>query len=132
MNRIFRNAVFPIMVVILLAFLAQRLLLNNDKSEAPPKNWSSMMADIKTDDVKSLEQNTAANSVKVTIKPAVNAAADAEPVTYTVGIPGDEAWNEVYDAHKDAINITGSETKGPVERAWILSSTRCSSLRMYM
>ncbi len=112
MNRIFRNAVFPIMVVILLAFLAQRLLLNNDKSEAPPKNWSSMMADIKTDDVKSLEQNTAANSVKVTIKPAVNAAADAEPVTYTVGIPGDEAWNEVYDAHKDAINITGSETKG--------------------
>ncbi len=100
------------MVVILLAFLAQRLLLNNDKSEAPPKNWSSMMADIKTDDVKSLEQNTAANSVKVTIKPAVNAAADAEPVTYTVGIPGDEAWNEVYDAHKDAINITGSETKG--------------------
>jgi len=100
------------MVVILLAFLAQRLLLNNDKSEAPPKNWSSMLADIKTDDVKSLEQNTAANSVKVTIKPAVNAAADAEPVTYTVGIPGDEAWNEVYDAHKDAINITGSETKG--------------------
>ncbi len=112
MNRFSRNAVFPIMVVILLAFLAQRLLLNNDKSEAPPKNWTSMLADIKTDNVKSLEQNTAANNVKITLKPAANAAAEAEPVTYIVGIPGDEAWNEVYDAHKGAINITGSVTKG--------------------
>ena len=112
MNRIFRNAVFPIMVVILIAFLAQRLLLNNDTPEAPPRNWSTMLTDLKGGDVKQLEQNTAANNVKVTLKPAANAKPDAEPVTYTVGIPGEKAWDEVYDANKDVINITGAETGG--------------------
>ena len=112
MNRIFRNAVFPILVVILLAFLAQRLLLNNNGPEAPPRNWSTMLTDLKGGDVKQLEQNTAANNVKVTLKPAANAKPDAEPVTYTVGIPGDQAWAEVYDTNKDAVNITGAETGG--------------------
>ncbi len=112
MNRIFRNAVFPIMVVILIAFLAQRLLLNNDTPEAPPRNWSTMLTDLKGGDVKELEQNTSANNVKVTLKPAANAKPDAEPVTYTVGIPGEKAWDEVYDANKDAITITGAETGG--------------------
>lgn len=112
MNRIFRNAVFPIMVVILIAFLAQRLLLNNDTPEAPPRNWSTMLTDLKGGDVKQLEQNTAANNVKVTLKPAANAKPDAEPVTYTVGIPGEKAWDEIYDANKDVINITGAETGG--------------------
>ena len=112
MNRIFKNAVFPIMVVILIAFLAQRLLLNNDAPEAPPRNWSTMLTDLKGGDVKQLEQNTAANNVKVTLKPAANAKPDAEPVTYTVGIPGEKAWDEVYDANKAVINITGAETGG--------------------
>ena len=112
MNRIFRNAVFPILVVILLAFLAQRLLLNNNGPDAPPRNWSTMLTDLKGGDVKQLEQNTAANNVKVTLKPAANAKPDAEPVTYTVGIPGDQAWAEVYDTNKDAVNITGAETGG--------------------
>ena len=112
MNRIFRNAVFPILVVILIAFLAQRLLLNNDVPEAPPRNWSTMLTDLKGGDVKQLEQNTAANNVKVTLKPAANAKPDAEPVTYTVGIPGEKAWDEVYDANKDVITITGAETGG--------------------
>jgi cell division protease FtsH len=111
-NRIFRNAVFPILVVILIAFLAQRLLLNNDAPEPPPRNWSTMLTDLKGGDVKQLEQNTAANNVKVTLKPTANAKPDAEPVTYTVGIPGEKAWAEVYDTNKDAINITGAETGG--------------------
>ena len=112
MNRIFRNAVFPILVVILLAFLAQRLLLNNNGPEAPPRNWSTMLTDLKGGDVTQLEQNTAANNVKVTLKPAADAKSGAEPVTYTVGIPGDQAWAEVYDTNKDAVNITGAETGG--------------------
>ena len=112
MNRIFRNAVFPILVVILLAFLAQRLLLNNNGPDAPPRNWSTMLTDLKGGDVKQLEQNTAANNVKVTLKPAADAKPGAEAVTYTVGIPGDQAWAEVYDTNKDAVNITGAETGG--------------------
>jgi len=111
-NRIFRNAVFPILVVILLAFLAQRLLLNNNGPEAPPRNWSTMLTDLKGGDVKQLEQNTAANNVKVTLKPAADAKPGAEAVTYTVGIPGDQAWAEVYDTNKDVVNITGAETGG--------------------
>ena len=48
MPRIFKNAVFPILVVILLAFLAQRLLLNGDSSGAPPRNWSTLLSNLET------------------------------------------------------------------------------------
>ena len=108
MPRIFKNAVFPILVVILLAFLAQRLLLNGGSSDAPPKNWSTLLSDLKGGDVQALDQNVGSNNVKVTLKPADGKAAE----TYTVGIPGDEAWNQVYDANKEKVEITGNEIGG--------------------
>ena len=108
MPRIFKNAVFPILVVILLAFLAQRLLLNNNSSDAPPKNWSTLLSDLKDGDVTALDQNVGSNNVKVTLKPADGKAAES----YTVGIPGDEAWNQVYDANKEKVQITGNEVGG--------------------
>jgi cell division protease FtsH len=107
-NRIFKNAVFPILVVILLAFLAQRLLLNNDSSEAPPKTWSTMLGDLKDGDVTALDQNVSSNNVKVTLKPVDGKAAE----NYTVGIPGDAAWDEVYEANKDKLTITGAPIEG--------------------
>ncbi len=112
MQRIFRTAVFPILVVILLAFLAQRLLLTDSSKEAPPRTWSTMLTDLKDGDVTALEQNTAKNSVKVTLKPAPNQAADAEAESYTVGIPGEEAWNEVYAAQSGNIDIAGAQNEG--------------------
>ncbi len=115
MNRIFRTAVFPILVVILLAFLAQRLLLSDSSSEAPPKTWSTMLTDLQDGDVAKLEQNTSKNNVKVVLEPTPaqtteNAAAEGE--TYTVGIPGEEAWNQVYEQQKGKIDIAGAETGG--------------------
>ena len=112
MSRIFRTAVFPILVVILLAFLAQRLLLSDQKPEQPPRDWSTMLTDLKDGDVESLQQNTAKNNVKVTLKPASDAAADAEPDAYTVGIPGEKAWDQVYEEYKGEVNVAGSETGG--------------------
>ncbi len=112
MSRIFRTAVFPILVVILLAFLAQRLLLSDQKDEQPPRDWSTMLTDLKDGDVEALQQNTAKNNVKVTLKPAPDAAADAEPDTYTVGIPGEKAWDQVYDQYKGEVDVAGSETGG--------------------
>ncbi|MGI9186752.1 MAG: ATP-dependent metallopeptidase FtsH/Yme1/Tma family protein, partial [Gaiellales bacterium] len=108
MNRIFKNAVFPILVVILLAFLAQRLLLNNDSTDAPPKTWSTMLTDLKDGDVTALDQNVSSNNVKVTLKPVDGKAAE----NYTVGIPGDAAWDQVYEANKDKLTITGAEVGG--------------------
>ncbi len=108
MKRSFRNAVFPILVVILLAFLAQRLLLGNDTPEAPPRNWTTMLSDLKAGDVKRLEQNTASNNVKVTLTKQVN----GEAVTYTVGIPGELAWNGVYDQYRSTVNVAGAEMGG--------------------
>ena len=112
MSRIFRTAVFPILVVILLAFLAQRLLLSDQKDEQPPRDWSTMLTDLKDGDVETLQQNTAKNNVKVTLKPAPDAAADAEPDAYTVGIPGEKAWDQVYDEYRGDVNIAGSEAGG--------------------
>ncbi len=112
MQRIFRTAVFPILVVILLAFLAQRLLLTDSSTEAPPRTWTTMLSDIQQGDVTALEQNTAKNSVTVTLKPTAALAEGEEPETYSVGIPGEEAWNEVYAAQTGTIDIAGAENEG--------------------
>jgi len=112
LQRIFRTAVFPILVVILLAFLAQRLLLTDSSTEAPPRTWTTMLSDIQQGDVTALEQNTAKNSVTVTLKPTAALAEGEEPETYSVGIPGEEAWNEVYAAQTGTIDIAGAENEG--------------------
>ena len=59
-------------------------------------------------DVQALDQNTGSNNVKVTLKPQGGKAAE----TYTVGIPGEQAWNEVYSANKESVQITGNEVGG--------------------
>ena len=108
MRRIFKSAVFPILVVIMLAYLAQNLLLGDKGADKPPRDWSTMQADLKDGDVKQLEQNTASNNVKVTLKSMTDGNADA----YTVGIPGEKAWDQVYDEYRSSVNIAGSETGG--------------------
>ena len=108
MNRFLKSAIFPIIVVIMLAYLAQNLLLSGDESDEPPRTWVTMQADLEDGTVKSLEQDTANNSVTVTL----TELKDGEPDTYTVGIPGEEAWNEVYGAYNGKLDITGKETPG--------------------
>ncbi|MFM9124713.1 MAG: ATP-dependent zinc metalloprotease FtsH, partial [Actinomycetota bacterium] len=48
----------------------------------------------------------------LTLPPAPEAPADAEPYTNTVGIPGEMAWDQVYEQYRGDVDVAGSETGG--------------------
>jgi cell division protease FtsH len=106
-NRFFKSAAFPIIVVIVLAYVAQSVLFGSDKSTAPKAAWSNMVADLKDGKVQSLKHSQTGNSVKVTLK-------DTNAKPYTVGIPGEEAWKQVYTDYgkTTGLRIEGSKTGG--------------------
>ena len=108
MNRFLKSAIFPIIVVIMLAYLAQNLLLSGDRADEVPRDWVTMQSDLADGNVKGLEQDTAGNSVTVTLK----TMKDDENDAYVVGIPGEEAWTQVYNEFNGQLAISGKETPG--------------------
>jgi cell division protease FtsH len=111
LNRFFKSAAFPIIVVIALAWFVQQVLFSGGGSSSAPKHtWSSMKQDLAQHKVDELKQSVSSNSVQVTLKP-VN---QADPVKYTVGIPGDDAWKQVYNLAQSQQDVTidGSKTGG--------------------
>ena len=65
MSRFFKGAAFPILVVIILAFFAQKLISPGDK--APKYTYSNLQQDVSTGKVKSAELKTKDNTVAVTL-----------------------------------------------------------------
>ncbi len=64
MSRFLKNATFPILIVVVLAFFAQRFLGQN---EAKPKpNFGQFLTQVKAGDVKSVTINTRDNTLNVT------------------------------------------------------------------
>ncbi len=107
MNRFFKSAAFPIIVVIVLAYVAQSVMFGGNKSSTAKKTWSDMTSALDRGQVKELKHSTSANSVKVTLN-------DPNQKPYTVGIPGEEAWKQVYDKNQSnkALIIEGSKVGG--------------------
>ena len=61
MNRLFKSALFPILVVLVLAFFALKIV--NSSSSAPPKNWTDLVQATSHDQVTSIKSDLAGNSV---------------------------------------------------------------------
>ena len=64
MNRFFKSAAFPILIVIVLAFFAQRLI--NTSKQEKPKTYSAFLQQLKTGDIKSVQLKTRDNTIVVT------------------------------------------------------------------
>jgi hypothetical protein len=64
MNRFFKSAAFPILIVIVLAFFAQRLI--NTSKQEKPKTYSAFLQELKDGGVKSVQLKTRDNTVVVT------------------------------------------------------------------
>jgi cell division protease FtsH len=78
MSRFFKSAAFPILIVIVLAFFASKLISNSD--EAPATSFSTFLTQLENGDVKSVTMRTKDNSLEVRLdKPEKN--------KYTVGYP---------------------------------------------
>src|SRR5439155_26814003 len=89
-NRLFKSALFPILVVIVLAFFALKII--NSSSSARPTTWSDLSEWTRAHKVASLKSDPAGNSVsfKLTNNP---------DKPYSVGVPSpDLLKQELQDA----------------------------------
>ncbi len=78
MSRFFKSAAFPILIVVVLAFFAQRLISPGQEEKVP--TYSEFLAQVEADDVESVTINTEDNTLDVN-----PAAAGAQP--YETGYP---------------------------------------------
>ncbi len=79
MNRFFKSAAFPILIVILLVFVAQRLV-SSDGSDTPPPTFNDLQQQIEAGQVESATMEVEDNVVNVTLK---------DGTSYSSGFTGD-------------------------------------------
>src|SRR5215213_3270635 len=80
MSRFFKSAAFPILIVIVLAFFASKLISRSD--QAPAKSFSGFLEQNDQGRVQTATLRTKDNSIEVTLK-------GAEKGKYEVGYPID-------------------------------------------
>ena len=77
MSRFFKSALFPILIVVVLAFFAQRIISPGDHSKAP--NFTEFQQQIKAGQVESATFNTKDNTIDFT------STATGKRQKYTIG-----------------------------------------------
>jgi cell division protease FtsH len=103
-NRLFKSALFPILVVVVLAFFALKII--NSSSSSRPTTWSDLQDWTTGNKVASLKSDPANNSVsfKLTSNP---------DKTYSVGVPSpDLLKEELRDADTAGVTIDGAKAGG--------------------
>src|SRR5947199_270428 len=88
MSRFFKSAAFPILIVVVLAFFAQKLIGNS--SHSPHYTFGNLLYQLDNNQVKSLSIHTKDNTVDVTT---------SDNQKYTVGYPDDYAATLINRAH---------------------------------
>ncbi|MET0685507.1 MAG: ATP-dependent metallopeptidase FtsH/Yme1/Tma family protein, partial [Solirubrobacteraceae bacterium] len=78
MSRFFKSAAFPILIVLVLAFFASRLIANSN--EAPKTSFNTFLTQLSDGQVRSATIRTKDNSVEVTLD-------RADKNRYTTGVP---------------------------------------------
>ena len=109
LNRFLKSAAFPILIVILLVFVAQRLVVS-DEDKAPPPTFPALISDISAGEVARATIKTESNEVSATLKDgtkidtgyipedsqALTDALDQAKVPYEIkGIPGSPWWSSL-------------------------------------
>jgi cell division protease FtsH len=80
MSRFFKSAAFPILIVIVLAFFASKLIARSD--QAPAKSFNGFLEQIDKGEIQSVTLRTKDNSAEVTLR-------GADKARYEVGYPLD-------------------------------------------
>jgi cell division protease FtsH len=112
MSRFFKSAAFPILIVIVLAFFASKLIANNN--EAEPTSFGTFLEQVDNSDVQTAVLSTKDSSVKVTLK--------STGKKYEVGYPpayGDVLVNKLRQAKADRL-ISDFDVK-PARTSVVLS-----------
>ena len=102
MNRFFKGAAFPILVVIILAFFAQKLI--SPGNNAPKYTYSNLQQDVSTGKVKSAELKTKDNTVSVTLK---------DGASHETGWnPADPQLQSQLEKNSVSFDVQGKKTNG--------------------
>ncbi|HZO58253.1 MAG TPA: ATP-dependent zinc metalloprotease FtsH [Solirubrobacterales bacterium] len=106
MSRFLKNATFPILIVVVLAFFAQRFLGQND--EKPKPNFGQFLTQVENGQVKSVTINTRDNTLDVT-------AIDGK-TKYETGYPDNYEEELVRDLRKNDVALS---VKGKGGSNWL-------------
>ncbi len=102
MNRLFKSALFPILVVLVLAFFALKIV--NSSSSGPSQNWTDLVNATNAGKVQSLKSDPTGNSVSYTLN---------DHSTHSVGVPSVQLLNNELAAAKDNnVQIDGAKAGG--------------------
>ncbi len=106
MTRFFKSAAFPILIVVVLAFFAQKLIGNTNK--APSYTFGQLVTQIQQGDVQSMTLDQKDNSVSVTLK--------GSGIKYSTGYPDSYSATLINDAIKDdgdtSVQVQDKSTNG--------------------
>jgi cell division protease FtsH len=106
MSRFLKNATFPILIVVVLAFFAQRFLGQNESKPKP--NFGQFLTQVKSGDVKSVTINTRDNTLNVT-------EADGK-TKYQTGYPDNYEPKLIDDLQKNNVEVS---VKGKGGSNWL-------------
>ena len=110
MSKFFKSAAFPILIVVVLAFFAQKLI--GTSNHQPPYTFGNLIQQLQSGQVKSLSLHVSDNTVNLTTVTGQH---------YTVGYPDQYATTLISDVQKDvqsgglqanAFNIIGKQSSG--------------------
>ena len=109
MSRFFKSAAFPILIVVVLAFFAQKLI--GSSSHQPKETFGDLLTQLDNGNVKSMSIHTKDNTVNVTTTSGVK---------YTVGYPDDYASALITDAQKSIPGGgSGLDVQGKTSNGWL-------------
>ncbi len=111
MSRFFKSAAFPILIVVVLAFFAQKLIGNS--THAPKQSFGNLLSQLNSNQVKSLTIKTKDNTVDVTLLPQYGST------KYTVGYPDSYATQLITDAQNHVADPTQFDVQGKASNGWL-------------
>src|SRR3712207_4119385 len=110
MSRFFKSAAFPILIVVVLAFFAQRLISPNDEPKTP--DFPAFLQEVRGGDIKSVEMRQKDNTVKVQKR---------DGTKYEVGFAdeyGDDLTNTLLAAER-AGDLQEFDVSGRKSNGWL-------------
>jgi cell division protease FtsH len=105
MSRFFKSAAFPILIVIVLAFFASKLISNSDR--VPAKSFNGFLEQIDRGQIQTVTLRTKDNSAEVTLR-------GADKARYEVGYPldySDVLVNKLRTATAEARSPTSTSSR---------------------
>ncbi|MBV9474013.1 MAG: cell division protein FtsH, partial [Solirubrobacterales bacterium] len=109
MSRFFKSAAFPILIVVVLAFFAQKLIGNS--SHAQRQTFGNLLNELQSGQVRSMSIHTKDNTVDVTLLSGQK---------FSVGYPDDYASTLIGDAQKDLPGAgNGLDVQGKASNGWL-------------